>query len=340
MNKKNKKNVLITGSTGFVGSHMVDFLYNNYFNRYNLFCTRRYHLSNKLNINNFKDKVKWIDCDITDPVAVNEMFKSHKFSEIYHFAAESFVSPSWSHPHRYIDVNYKGTVNILEGIRLYNKTAKILIPGSGEEYGEIYKNELPINDKTTLRPVNPYAVTKISQDLISYVYFRSYNAKVIRLRTFNHEGPRRENFFGLPSYAYQIAKIELNLQKPTILVGGIDDYRNFTHIKDICLAYYLAMQKCEIGNTYLVGNDNKKNFATYKEILNRMIKLSNYKKEIKIKKIKGFTRPTDVPFLIADTKKFYQKTKWRPQISLDEIIFDTLDYWRKRVKNNLYTDNK
>ena len=139
MNNKNKKNILITGSTGFVGSHMADFLSKNYPNKYNLYCTRRYHLSNKLNINLFKDKVKWIDCDITDPVAVNEMFISHKFSEIYHFAAESFVSPSWSHPNRYIDVNYKGTVNILEGIRKHNNSAKILIPGSGEEYGEIYR---------------------------------------------------------------------------------------------------------------------------------------------------------------------------------------------------------
>ena len=108
------------------------------------------------------------------------MFKVNTFDYIYHFAAESFVSPSWDHPLRYMDVNYKGTVNILEGMREYCPKSRILIPGSGEEYGEIYKNELPINNKTTLRPVNPYAVTKISQDLISYVYHRSYGLNVVR----------------------------------------------------------------------------------------------------------------------------------------------------------------
>ena len=107
-------------------------------------------------------------------------------------------------------------------------------PGSGEEYGEIYENELPINEKTVLRPVNPYAVTKIAQDLIGYVYFKSYDTQVYRCRTFNHEGPRREKVFGISSYAYQIAKIEAGLQDPTILVGHLKDKRNFTHVKDIC----------------------------------------------------------------------------------------------------------
>ncbi len=332
------KKLLITGSTGFVGSHMVDLLISK--NKYKIFCTRRYHLSNKLNINNFKEKVIWIDCDLTDSVAVNRMFRENTFDYIYHFAAESFVSPSWDHPLRYMDVNYKGTVNILEGMKEFSPKSRILIPGSGEEYGEIYKNELPINNKTTLRPVNPYAVTKISQDLISYVYHRSYGLNVVRLRTFNHEGPRRENFFGLPSYAYQIARIEKKLQKPIIEVGHLKDYRNFTHIDDICRAYYIAMYKCKSGETYLVGNDNKKNFSTYENILKTMISKSNFKNKIKIKQNKKFTRPTDVPFLIADTKKFKSLTKWQPKISLDQIIQDTLNYWRKRVEEDIYVDNK
>ena len=185
------------------------------------------------------------------------MIKKIRPYKIFHFAAESFVSPSWDHPTRYMSVNYNGTLNILDSIKNFSPHTKIIIPGSGEEYGEVNKNELPINTKTVLRPVNPYAVTKIAQDLINYVYFKSYGTKVIRTRTFNHEGPRRENVFGISSYAYQIARIEKGLQKPTVKVGTLTDKRNFTHVKDIVKAYWLASEKCKIGELYLIEMKRK-----------------------------------------------------------------------------------
>ena len=173
------ESILITGITGFVGSHLADLALEKDCKIYGL---KRWNLSRLRNVRHLMDKITWIDCNITDPVSVKKAIKKSKPDKIFHLAAESFVSPSWDHPSHYMDVNYKGTVNIFEALREFDLKTRILIPGSGEEYGEIYENELPINEKTLLRPVNPYAVSKIAQDLISYVYFRTYGLNIIRIR--------------------------------------------------------------------------------------------------------------------------------------------------------------
>tara|TARA_Y100001936_G_scaffold169582_1_gene165835 strand:- start:3113 stop:4099 length:987 start_codon:yes stop_codon:yes gene_type:complete len=326
------QNVLITGITGFVGSHLADLVLEKGFTVYGL---KRWHLSKMRNVRGIVDKINWIDCDITDPISVKNALKTCNPDKIFHLAAESFVSPSWDHPSHYMDVNYKGTVNILESMRELDMKSRILIPGSGEEYGEIHENELPITEESILRPVNPYAVTKIAQDLISNVYFVSYGINVIRVRSFNHEGPRRDNVFGIPWYAYQIAKIEQGLQDPEIKTGHTGDKRNFTHITDLVNAYWIAMEKCNPGELYLIGSDETEKIHTYREIIDKLISLSS-NENISIKQVPEYTRPTAVPRLIGDTSKFRKLTGWKPEISVDKILEDTLDYWRDFVKNNDY----
>ena len=263
------------------------------------------------------------------------MIKKIKPDCIFHFAAESFVSPSWNHPHRYMNVNYNATVNLLESIKNFSPKTTIHIPGSGEEYGEVSENDLPITEKTELKPVNPYAVTKIAQDLISFVYYKSYDIKVIRTRSFNHEGPRREKVFGIPWYAYQIARIEIGKQKPLLKVGHIDDKRNFTHVKDMVEAYYLSVKKCNPGELYIIGNNSVKSIFTFRQALEKLIEMS-YVKKIKYTTDKEFVRPTNVPRLIGNIDKFKKKTMWKPLISFNQILEDTLMYWRKRVKNESF----
>ena len=138
------KKILVTGATGFVGSHMVDFLLDNIKN-IKIYATKRYHLSRIDKIQHFYDKINWVDCDLTDPVSVNKIIKQIKPDKILHFAAESFVSPSWDHPNRYMSVNYNATVNLLEALRQSKSNCKFLIPGSGEEYGEVDKKDIPVN---------------------------------------------------------------------------------------------------------------------------------------------------------------------------------------------------
>jgi len=330
-----RQRILITGITGFVGSHMADFLLDK--KNIELYGLKRWNLSRLRNVRHLLDdkRVTFFDCDIIDPIATREVIAKIRPDKIFHFAAQSFVSPSWLHPSAYMDVNFKGTVNLMEACRIAGINPRILIAGSPEEHGDIKAEELPITESTILRPVNPYAVTKVAQDLIGYVYHRSYGMNIIRTRAFNHEGPRRDNVFGLSWYAYQIARIEAGKQKPILETGHTGDKRNFTHVKDMVEGYFLAMEKAVPGELYLIGSDEQDHICTFKEALNQMIKLSNVK-NIKVKVNQKYVRPTTLPFLIGDTSKFRKLTGWKPKIGLDQIFSDVLNYWREFVKNDLY----
>ena len=322
--------VLITGITGFVGSHIAEHCINMGIKPFGF---KRYHLSNMKNVEHIEEKIHWIDCDMMDYKGVLSALKNCQPDKIFHMASQSFVSPSWDHPNLYMDANYKMTVNLLEACMQLNINPKIHIPGSGEEYGDVYENELPINEQSVIRPVNPYAVTKVAQDLIGYVYFRSYGLNVIRTRAFNHEGPRRDKVFGIPWYAYQIARIENGNQDPHLEVGHLDDKRNFTHVTDMVRAYWVAMEECDPGELYLlIGSERDEDIHTFREALEMLISLST-KKNITYKIVDKYTRPTQVPFLICDCSKFRKKTSWQPTIGFDKIISETLEFWRQRIKN-------
>ena len=323
--------VLITGITGFVGSHLADYVVELGHEVYGL---KRWHLSRMRNIQHLLDRIILLDCDVTDPVAVRSVVDRVRPDIIFHCASESFVSPSWDHPSHYMDVNFKGTVNFLDALHLFNLPTRIHIPGSGEEYGEIYEDELPIREETVLRPVNPYAVSKIAQDLISYVYYKSYGVNVIRTRAFNHEGPRRDKVFGIPWYAYQIARVEAGLQPPLLKVGYVDDRRNFTHIRDMVEAYWLAVERCEPGELYLIGSEAPEQIHTFREALERLIAMATVK-GIRYEVDPEYVRPTNVPRLIGDTSKFRKLTGWEPRISFQTILEDTLAYWRDFVQRGL-----
>jgi len=330
-----KEKILITGTEGFVGSHMADFLLEK--GTYEVYGIKRWNNSRLRNIRHLLDKIEFIDCDITDPIAVRALLREVKPDKIFHFAAESAVAPSWGHPTHYMNVNYNGTVNFLDAMRELGINPRFLIPGSGEEYGEIKEDELPINENTVLRPVNPYSVTKIAQDLIGFVYYKSYGLNVIRTRAFNHEGPRRDYFFGVSSYAYQIAKIEQGKQKSIIKVGYLDDKRNFTHVRDLVEAYYQAIEKCKPGELYIIGSEDPEHIHTFREVLNMLIEISDLdKNKIKIETEPKFVRLTNVPRLIGDTSKFRKLTGWKPKISFREMLEDILKYWRDFVSQNLY----
>ncbi len=331
---KMKKKILITGITGFVGSHLADFILENKPDC-EVIGIKRWHLSNLKNIKHILDRITLLDCDVTDPISVRKLVSKTRPDVIFHCASESFVSPSWDHPSRYMSVNYNGTLNFLDSLYSLNLKTIFHIPGSGEEYGELSESEIPIKPETTLKPVNPYAVSKIAQDLIGYVYYKSYGVNVVRTRAFNHEGPRREKVFGISWYAYQIALIENNLLDGPLRVGGIDDRRNFTHVKDIVEAYWLSTEKCSPGELYLVGSEGEESVFTFRQALEKLIKLSKVENLTYVTDPE-FVRPTSVPRLIADTKKFRDETGWEPKKTFDDILLDTLNYWRDKIKKNEY----
>lgn len=328
-----EQKILITGITGFVGSHMADYALGKNAKVYGL---KRWNLSRLRNVRHILSRVEFSDCDLTDPIAIQNIIKKIKPDKIFHFAAESFISPSWVHPSHYMDVNYKGTVNLLEAIRIHSPQTKILLAGSSEEFGEVAKEDLPIVAKTFLQPVSPYAVSKVAQDLIGYVYFKSYGLNVIRTKAFNFEGPRRDYIFGIPWYAYQAVRIEQGLQEPIIRTGFRGDRRTFMHVKDLAEAYWLAIDKCIPGKSYIVGADEKEYIFTFDQVLDMLIKRSIYKGKIEKVIDKQFVRPTSVPRLICDSSEFRAITKWKPKIPFNVIIDEYLSYWRDFIKKDLY----
>ena len=324
MPNKTKK-VLITGITGFVGSHMADYLLNN--TDYQIFGLKRPN-SQLRNIHHIFNKITLIDGDLIDETSLIKALKISQPDQIYHFGALSWVTPSWDMPAAYMQVNAIGTINLFEAMRVTGCKARMLISCTPEEYGDVPKELIPITEETRIHPVNPYAASKVAQDVVCQAYFASYGFQVIRTRAFNHEGPRRDIYGALASFAYQIARIEKGLQEPIIKVGNLEATRNFTDVKDMVRAYYLAMEKGVPGELYLIGSQQ---IYTIEECLKMLIGLSSAKDKIKYEIDSKRVRPTELRILIGKFDKFEKLTDWRSEIPFNQTLKDILDYWRKRV---------
>ncbi len=321
--------VLVTGITGFVGSHMADYLLQR--GDCEVFGIKRWS-SRLRNVRHMLNDVELYDCDLVDYTSGYHMLDHFRPDRIFHIAAQSFVSPSWNMPALYFDVNIKGTLNILESFRHLNLDPLMHVAGSGEEYGLVYENEVPIKEDNQLRPVNPYAVSKVGQSLLCYEHFKSYGQRIVRTRAFNNIGPRRDKVFAFASFAYQIAMMEQKGAKRVIRVGRTDARRDYTHVHDVVRAYWLALDKGEPGEVYCVGANN---IYTVQEGLDYLISLAKVK-GIKVVRDAKLVRPTEVPLLISDSSKFKKQTGWEPEISFEDTMKDILEYWRTFVREGWY----
>ena len=202
----------------------------------------------------------------------------------------------------------------------------IQIAGSSEEYGLVLPDEVPITESNPLRPLSPYAVSKVAQDMLAYQYFRSYGMKTIRTRGFNHTGPRRGDVFVSSNFAKQIASIEAGLQKPVIRVGNLEAVRDFTDVRDMVRAYWLAVTRATPGEVYNLGSGRG---ITIRELLDLLVGMSEVEVEVEIDPDR--LRPSDVEVLLADSSKFRQETGWEPAIPLETTLADLLEFWRRKI---------
>jgi GDP-4-dehydro-6-deoxy-D-mannose reductase len=315
--------VIITGIAGFVGSHLAEFLLTK--KDIKVYGIDRW-LSRLDNIYHIKDKIELIECDLTDPFSTNSHIEKIKPDLIFHLAAQSFVPTSWHAPHDTLTTNIMGELNIFEAVRKSGLKTKIQIACSSEEYGMVYKNEVPIKETNPLRPLSPYAVSKVGQDLLGYQYHQSYGMFIVRTRGFNHTGPRRGENFVSSNFAKQIALIEKGEQKPVIEVGNLNAIRDFTDVRDMIRGYWLALQKGKAGEAYNIATGKG---VTIKEMLNILLSFTNEK--IVVKRDPARLRPSDVEILIGDSSKFKKQTGWKPEIPLKKTLSDLLDYWRGKV---------
>lgn len=316
--------VLITGITGMAGSHLADYLLE--MGGIEIHGIRRWR-SRTENIEHIMDRVTLHECELMDASSVKKVLKDVRPERIYHLAAQSFVPTSWNSPSDTLMNNIIGELNIFEAVReLDLKGVKVQIAGSSEEYGLVYENETPVKETNSLRPLSPYAVSKIGQDYLAYQYYKSYGIYTVRTRAFNHTGPRRGEVFVTSSFAKQIASIEKGLQKPVVYVGGLEAKRDFSDIRDIVKAYYLSLERGEAGEVYNLGNDSA---YSIREVLDILLSYSKIK--VSIKEDPERMRPSDVPLLVCDSTKFRKKTGWKPEIPFEKTLEDLLNYWRERV---------
>lgn len=315
--------VLITGITGFVGSHLAEYALSK--GNVEVFGTVRWR-SRLDNVEHIQDKINMIDCDLRDNMAARKALEQVRPDCIFHLAAQSFVPTSWVAPAETLTTNIIAQLNLLEGIRDLGLDTRIQVAGSSEEYGLVHENEAPITEENPLRPLSPYAVSKVAQDFLAYQYHMSYGIFAVRTRAFNHTGPRRGHVFVSSDFSRQVALIEKGKKEPVIEVGNLEARRDFSDVRDIVRGYWLALEKGEPGEVYNIGSGRA---VTIRELLDLILSLSNI--DIEVRQMPERMRPSDVELLVTDYSKFNRATGWQPEIPLEKTIEDLLNYWRERV---------
>lgn len=316
---------LITGITGFAGSHLAEYLLNEHPD-VEVFGTYRWR-SRMDNVEHLRSRVKLLEADIRDYTSMHAALDKSRPDVIFHLAAQSFVPSSWTAPNETLNTNVTGQTNLFEAIRALRIDPVVQIACSSEEYGLVLPHETPIKETNPLRPLSPYAVSKVAQDYLGYQYFQSYGLKVVRTRGFNHTGPRRGQVFVTSNFCSQVAAIGLGLQEPVIRVGNIEAIRDFTDVRDMVRAYWLAVTKAKPGEVYNIATGNGIRIS---EMLNRLIELSGL--DVKIEVDPERLRPSDVEILIGDASKFKEDTGWEPRIPFEQTLNDLLEYWRTTLR--------
>lgn len=305
-----------------VGSHMADFL----IDKAEVIGLKRWR-SPMDNVKHLEGKVKFVDGDLKDLSCLIKLMEE-KPDIIYHFAAQSYVPISYTMPSETLQDNILGTLNLLEAVRLTGIDPVICIASSSEVYGQVTQEDIPIKETCPLRPVSPYALSKVAEDLLGYQYFQAYGMKIIRSRLFTHTGPRRGEVFAESSFAKQIALIEKGKQEPVIKVGNLESIRTWLDVRDAIKAYWL-MKDCPVGEVYNIGG----NFTTsINDVINylgadSLIRFNDFRHEVD----KSRLRPADVTLQIPDSSKFRIQTGWKPEIPFETTMVDLLNYWRERV---------
>ena len=313
------KKALITGITGFAGSYLAHELLNNGYDIIGTYLTQR----GKENLPE-KDKYNLRNVNLLDANATKELIEEEKPDYLYHLAGLTSPKESFANPKETISTNTSAQINLLEAIKKSHLDTKILVVSSAEVYGLVTEKDLPMNEETPFKPTNPYAVSKLAQDFLGLQYFLSEKLHIVRVRPFNHIGPRQSPNFVVSAFAKRIVNIERGKEK-VMKVGNLNSKRDFTDVEDMVKAYRLALEMGEPGEVYNLGSGKSYSIS---QILNILISFSNVK--IQVEQDEGLMKRTDDPKLLCDYSKFQKLTNWNPQIPIEKTLENTLDYWRKQ----------
>lgn len=314
--------ILITGINGFVGGYLAEYLLSH--GDSELWGLDR---SQTIRFPHLYEQVRFLQCDLCYADQVARAIEQTHPQVIFHLAGQPFVPESFRDPVTTINVNVIGLLHILQALLVYQCRARVLVVGSYEEYGLIRPGDVPIDEQTPLRPTNPYGVSKVAQSMLALQYHMSHGLDVIRVRPFNHIGPRQNERFVAASFARQIALIELGLQPATLYVGNLNGERDFTDVRDMVRAYALAAEHGESGQVYNIGSGRAVKIQYLLDTL-----LSHSYATIAVKQDPDRMRPLDVPVVVCDSHRFRAHTGWETHIPLEQTLHDILKYWRTQVR--------
>jgi len=311
--------ILITGVTGFVAAHLIERLRSQGYDQLWGLSRQAYEPAKRY------EGIRMLQGDLRDQDQLKTLLQTAKPDWIFHLAGQAVVSKSWELPRETFAGNVDAQISLFEALRSLKLNPKILVIGSSEEYGLVKEDELPLTEDNPLRPLSPYAVSKVAQDLLAYQYFRSYGLRTIRVRAFNHTGPGRPKHYAISNFAWQIAQIERGAAPPELHVGNLDVRRDYMDVRDMVSAYVLAMEKGEEGDVYNLCSGHAQNL---RDILETLITLSKIKISVKVDPARF--RPSDLPITYGTSAKFERRTGWRPHIPLKTTLTDLLNYWRQK----------
>jgi GDP-4-dehydro-6-deoxy-D-mannose reductase len=310
---------LITGAGGFAGSHLAECLLSGAGAEDEVWgCDlsgerRPYH----------PPALRLTAADLRSPHAARDLIQHVRPDRIYHLAGQAFVGDSWSIPWETIETNMRSQVNLLEAVLAAGLRPRILVVGSADVYGRVAPENLPIGEDCPLLPDSPYGVSKIGQDMLGVQYGLSHNLHIVRVRPFNHIGPRQNRRFVAPAFASQIAAIEAGRQAPALKVGNLDARRDFTDVRDMVRAYVVALEHGEAGSVYNVGSGRSR---PIRELLDVLLGLAAVPITVEFERAR--LRPVDVADLVCDASRFRGRTAWAPRIPFEQSLRDLLDYER------------
>jgi GDP-4-dehydro-6-deoxy-D-mannose reductase len=313
--------VLITGISGFVGSHLAE----------HLMETTDWDVAGTVygpygNISHLCGELELYPAELSRLPVVTFILEQACPDLIFHLAAQPLVSLSRKDPWGTLETNIRMQLNLLEGMAAVCPNSRMLIVGSSEEYGLVSPEDVPIDEETPLRPLSAYAMSKVVQDLLGLQYHLTHGLHVVRTRPFNHIGPRQRLGFVAPDFAHQVAQIEAGKKPPVVEVGSLDVYRDFSDVRDIIRGYVAALLHGEPGQVYNLGAEEA---HSVREILETLIALTGLQIEVKIDPTR--VRKVDMPLMVSDCQRIRQDTGWHVQVPFEQSLRDILDYWRQEV---------
>ena len=299
--------VLITGSEGFVGKYLRAELE-----------AHGYEVTGL----DLAPGEKTVAVNLLEPEAVETLLKELQPEVIFHLAGQANVGLSWQKPAMTMEINIVAPVNLMEAARKHCPGCTMVMVGSSDEYGNLREKGRLVSEETPCQPVTPYAISKIAQEQTAKAYAKAYGMRICMTRSFNHGGAGQKPGFMIPDFASGVVKVERG-QAEAVSVGNLASRRDFTHVKDIVRAYRLIAEKGKPGEVYNVGSGTA---WSAQEVLDRLIGMA--KCPVAVKQDPARMRPSDTPVICCDHSKLTKDTGWEPERTLDEILRDTLEWYR------------